>query len=104
MGSSKVTKADLIQAIYLSSSVSKKDIHVVLDQLIEVIKDKLSEDNIIELRGLGTFFLKQRKGRAKARNPKTGEVVSIGSHCVAAFKSGKELKGRVWDVKKEDKK
>lgn len=101
MSSGKVTKADLIESIYISSSVAKKDIHEVLDLLIETIKDRLSEDKVIELRGLGTFSLKLRKGRDTARNPRTGESVSIAPHCVALFKPGKELKDRAWNAKKE---
>lgn len=95
----KVTKADLIEQIYLDTGVSKKDTRVVLDQLFEVLKDSLEEDRVIELRGLGTFELKQRKGREKARNPRTGETVSVESHCVASFRSGKELKSRVWNAR-----
>lgn len=99
MKNEKVTKADLIEGIYLSSDVSKKDVRVVLDQLFEVLKDSLAEDKIIELRGFGTFELKKRKGRERARNPRTGEIVSVKSHCVASFRSGKELKTLVWNAR-----
>ena len=103
MDEQKTTKADIIELIYLSSDISKKDIRVVVDQLFEVLKDKLSQRAVIELRGFGTFELKQRKGREKARNPKTGEVVSVDSHCVVSFRSGKELKRRVWNLQVEKK-
>jgi nucleoid DNA-binding protein len=61
----------------------------------ELIKSML-EAKTIELRGFGTFEIKKRKGRAKARNPKTGEVVSNEDHGVAVFRPGKELKVKAW--------
>lgn len=103
MEGQKTTKADIVESIYLSTNLSKKDIRVVVDHLIEVLKTELSDGKVIELRGLGTFELKQRKGREKARNPKTGEIVSVDSHCVVAFRSGKELKSRVWNLQIEKK-
>jgi integration host factor subunit beta len=53
---------------------------------------------VIELRGFGTFEVKVRKARPKARNPKTGEAISIHSHGVVAFRSGRELKQDVWTI------
>ena len=74
------------------------DIHKVIDELFEEIKDGLKDSRIIELRGFGTFEVRVRKGRAKARNPKTGEVVAVERHGVAIFRPGKELKDYVWDI------
>lgn len=99
MKKEKVTKADIVEQIYLQSSVSKKAVKVVLESLFEVLKDSLKKDGVVELRGFGTFELKRRKGRANARNPKTGEIVSVKPHCVVSFRSGKELKSLVWNVR-----
>ena len=67
--------------------------------MFEEIKDGLKENKVIELRGFGTFEVRTRKGREKARNPKTGEVVAVESHGVAIFRPGKELKDAVWNLK-----
>ncbi len=103
MGSKKVTKADIVDQIYLDANISKKDAKVVIEHFFDVVKKSLAEDGIVELRGFGTFELKQRKGRENARNPKSGDVVTVKPHCVVSFRSGKELKAQVWDVKKEGK-
>jgi nucleoid DNA-binding protein len=42
----------------------------------------------VELRGFGTFEVKKRKGRKRARNPKTGENVAVKDHGVATFRPG----------------
>ncbi|MFP4363010.1 MAG: HU family DNA-binding protein [Spirochaetia bacterium] len=96
----KVTKADLVDRIYESNKeVSRKDIHNILDCFFDEIKDSLEEDSVIELRGFGTFEIRTRKGREKARNPKTGEIVSVSNHGVAIFRPGKELKQIAWDLR-----
>lgn len=95
----KITRAELIEALHSKTSVNRKDIHVLIDLLIEEIKDALVKDEVVELRGFGTFEVRTRKGRAKARNPKTGELVSVQDHGVAVFRPGKELKKVVWSIR-----
>lgn len=98
MGGSKLTKADIIDSVYQKTGMDKKDIHGVIDTVLEVIKQGLMDGQVVELRGFGTFEIRLRKGRQKARNPKTGETVSVSSHGVAAFRPGKELKKGVWNI------
>ncbi len=103
MAGKKLTKADIIDSINLKTGTNRKDIHAVLDYFIEEIKGALIAGRVVELRGFGTFEIRIRKGRKKARNPKTGEPVSVGAHGVAAFRPGKELKQEVWNLKNADK-
>ena len=88
----KLTKAAIIENLHNKLGYNKDQIHVVIDELFEEIKDGLKDSRVIELRGFGTFEVRIRKGRAKARNPKTGEVVAVERHGVAIFRPGKELK------------
>ena len=94
----KLTKAVIIESIHEKLGTNRNDIHMVIDELFEEIKDGLKKNQIIELRGFGTFEVRIRKGREKARNPKTGDVVSVDRHGVAIFRAGKELKDFVWDI------
>jgi integration host factor subunit beta len=98
----KLTKADIVDAIYEKSDTDRKDIRGVVDLFLEEIKRALVSHNVIELRGFGTFEIKIRKGRQKARNPKTGESVSVNSHGIAAFRPGRDLRQDVWNLKNED--
>ncbi|QQO08389.1 HU family DNA-binding protein [Breznakiella homolactica] len=98
MAGNKVTKADIIDSIYQKKGLNRKDIRMVVDSFVDEIKDALIKNHVIELRGFGTFEIRVRKGRKKARNPKTGEPVSVNSHGVAAFRPGKELKQDVWNI------
>ena len=98
----KFTKAEIVDAIYNKAGIERKDIRNVVDLFIEEVKGALIAGKIIELRGFGTFEVKIRKGRRKARNPKTGENLSVNSHGIAAFRPGRELKQDVWNLKHED--
>ena len=94
----KLTKAAIIENINEKLGVNKIEIHQIIDELFEEIKDGLKSNRINQLRGFGTFEVRIRKGREKARNPKTGDVVSVDRHGVAIFRAGKELKDFVWDI------
>ena len=88
----KITKYDLVEAVYQNSKYEKGQIQGVMEALAEEMKKFLSKGCTIELRGFGTFEARLRKGRAVVRNPKTGQISSMRSHYVAAFRSGQELK------------
>ncbi|MBU0936601.1 MAG: integration host factor subunit beta [Spirochaetes bacterium] len=92
----KKTKADIIEALYEKTTVSKKEIHSIIDGLFEEIKQAILSGSVVELRGFGTFEVKTRKGKKHARNPKTGDLVSVPDHGVANFRPGRELKQEAW--------
>lgn len=100
----KVTKADFIEALFARSAVNRKEIHLVIDAFLDEVKSALVTDKVVELRGFGTFEVRTRKGREKARNPRTGESVSVQEHGVAVFRPGKELKHLVWAIKRQEEK
>ncbi len=92
----KLTKAEMIDNILATNSDLSEDyVREVIDKFFEEIKKGLEEGKVIELRGLGTFELRERKGRPEAINPKTGEPVSTDDHMVACFRPGKDLQQRV---------
>lgn len=95
----KYTKAEIVEKIALKLDLNRTDVHNVIDMFFEELKDALKDDKVIELRGLGTFEIRTRKGREKARNPKTGEIVPVKNHGVAVFRPGKELKELAWPIR-----
>ncbi|MBN1797857.1 MAG: integration host factor subunit beta [Spirochaetales bacterium] len=94
----KLTKAEIVETIFQKIQISKRDIYKIIDLVFEELKNALAKDKIIELRGLGTFEVRIRKGK-KARNPKTGETVITEQHGVVFFKPGKELKQLAQGIK-----
>ena len=96
--SGKFTKADIIDALYDKTGMSRTEIRNVVDLVINKMKEALEQQQIIELRGFGTFEVKIRKARQRARNPRTGENIVVNSHGVVTFRSGRELKQAVWKL------
>jgi integration host factor subunit beta len=94
----KFTKADIVDSVYEKTGMSRKEIRGIIDLFIDEIKNALIKSMVIELRGFGTFEIRLRKGRQRARNPKTGDPVSVTSHGIAAFRPGRELKQDVWNL------
>jgi integration host factor subunit beta len=98
MAAKKFTKADIIDSLYEKTGMNRSEIRTAVDIFIDEIKEALVRRQIIELRGFGTFEVKVRKARPRARNPRTGESIVIRSHGAVAFRSGRELKQAVWNI------
>jgi len=103
MPSKKFTKVDIVDALYEKTGMTRTEIRNVVDLFIDEMKDALLRRQVIELRGFGTFEVKVRKARPRARNPRTGETIAIRSHGAVAFRSGRELKQAVWAINDDRK-
>ena len=86
-----MTKAELVDEVYKSSDLNKKDAEVIVQTVLKSIVDSLKSGEKVELRGFGSFRLRNR-GPRQGRNPKTGEKVFVPAKQVPYFKPGKELK------------
>ena len=73
MSADKITKNDLVEAVYQSTNCERRIVQSVIESFLSNVKVSLEKGKTIELRGFGTFEARLRKGRLKARNPKTGE-------------------------------
>ena len=89
-----MTKADLVEEVSGKTGLTRTDVAVVVDAFLEVVKKSLEDGNNIEIRGFGTFKIKQRKAR-KARNPRTGEEVPVPDRKVPVFKPSNEFKALI---------
>ncbi len=86
-----MTKADLVEIVASEAEMTKKDVEQLVEIIFESIVSTLNKGEKIELRGFGSFRIRERNAR-KGRNPKTGEPVDIPAKRVAYFKPGKDLK------------
>ena len=89
-----MTKADLVERVAEKTGLTRTDVAVVVDSLLDVVKKSLESGHNIEIRGFGTFKIKLRKAR-KARNPRTGEVVPVPDRKVPVFKPSNEFKNMI---------
>ena len=86
-----MTKAALVEEGSRVAELTKKHSEVIVETVFRSITTALRRGEKVELRGFGSFRLRQRESR-KGRNPKTGDRVDVPSKKVPYFKPGKELK------------
>ena len=87
-----MTRSTLIEKVSEKvKDLTLKQTEIVVETVFESIKEALSNNEKIEIRGFGNFRLKERQPR-NARNPKTGEKVEVPSKMAVRFKAGKALR------------
>jgi len=86
-----MTSKALINAIGKAANLKPKEAKMILDRMIGAIREGLKKGETIELRGLGTFEVRQRTSKP-AQIMKTKTTIRIPARKVPYFKPGKILK------------
>ncbi len=89
-----MTKQQLILKFARESDMSHKMAKLVVEAIFKEMIDTLEKNDRVEIRGFGTFNVKDYPGYT-GRNPKTGETVVIEPKRMPFFRVGKELKERI---------
>jgi len=90
-----MTKSELVEQLSTTNvDLNKKEAELIVNTIFDCIGDALIGGDRVEIRGFGSFSIREREAR-EARNPKSGEVVKIPSKKTPFFKTGKELRARV---------
>jgi len=90
-----MNKSDLINILAgRAKHISVKDMEVIVNEIFAGMTASLKQGARIEIRGFGSFEVRERKARV-GRNPKSGEKVQVGPRRVPFFKVGKELRERI---------
>ena len=86
-----MNKSELIKTLAEENEISVDEATVVVNAFFDSIRKALLENRRVEIRGLGSFKVKEYQGYS-GRNPKTGEVVTVAPKRLPFFRAGKELK------------
>ena len=89
-----MTKADLIESVYLKTGFSKKESAEIVEMVFDIMKSTLETGRKIKIAGFGNFVVKEKATR-RGRNPQTGDSITIDSRRVLSFKPSQVLKDRV---------
>ncbi|MBA7583401.1 integration host factor subunit beta [Candidatus Atribacteria bacterium 1244-E10-H5-B2] len=89
-----MNKSELIDKVASEIECTKRETKKTLECIIKNVTDCLAKGDAIKLVGFGTFGIRKKVAHM-ARNPRTGEKVSVPAKNVPFFKAGKELKERV---------
>lgn len=89
-----MTKSDIIDRVADGTGLTKLETEAVVDGFLKTVIDALCRAEHVELRGFGTFRVKERAPRI-GRNPRTGEVVDLDGQFVPHFKVSREFRDLV---------
>ena len=93
-----MSKAKLIQQFKKTNpTLNLKEIDKIIEVFGDSIKNALKNDRKVEIRGFGTFFIKEINEKFSARNPKTGEIIYVQKKNKIRFKASKNLKKNIND-------
>src|ERR1017187_6026488 len=85
-----MTKQQWIEKVAAKSELKKTEDEAAVESVLAMIAEALQATKRVDLRGFGSFVVKDRKER-QGRNPRTGETITIAAKRDASFKPGKEL-------------
>ncbi len=85
-----MTKAELIEAVADRCRISLAPAQTAVETFFKSLTDAMHEGKRIEIRGFGSFQVKDYDGYM-GRNPRTGEPVSVPPKRLPVFKVGKSL-------------
>ena len=86
-----VNKDNLTDQITNITRLARKDVEEVINTFLDLVIDKISMGEKVNLTGFGSFESKDRKGR-RGVDPRTLKPIEIPTVRVAKFKPGKTMK------------
>ena len=86
-----LTKADLIEVVTAEAGVPTMEAGVIINAALAAMVEALRAGSSIEIRGFGSFGLRQRGART-GRNPATGAAVNVPAKRICYFRPGKALR------------
>ncbi|GAB6010512.1 HU family DNA-binding protein [Viscerimonas tarda] len=89
-----MTKADIVSEIAKSTGVDKATVLKTVESFMETVKDSLSKEENVYLRGFGSFIVKKR-AKKTARNISKNTTIIIPEHNIPAFKPAKTFTSQV---------
>jgi integration host factor subunit beta len=89
-----MNKSDLTKALAKEYNLNVRKAEEIVDKFVDTMAKALIKGDRIEIRGLGSFTIKEYEGY-EGRNPKTGEKISVAGKRLPFFKCGKDLREQV---------
>ena len=89
-----MNKSELVSSIAKEANITKDAAYRALNATVQSISSALSQGDIVNLVGFGSFQVRSRAAR-EGRNPKTGAKMIIKASKAPSFKAGKALKEAV---------
>ena len=88
-----LTKSQIIMQVH-ELGYSKKDSAEIVENLLEIIKQRLEDGEDVMVSGFGKLSVKQKSPR-RGRNPATGDDLMLDARKVVTFKPSGKLRKRI---------
>ena len=85
-----MTKADVVNEISKKTGTDKQTVLNTIEAFMETVKESLTQEENVYLRGFGSFIVKKRAQKT-ARNISKNTTIIVPEHNIPAFKPAKEF-------------
>ena len=89
-----MTKADIIDAICEENGFSKRESARIVENMLDIIKERLENGENVMLSGFGSFNIQNKRAR-RGRNPQTGVEMMISARRVLSFRTSDVLRDKL---------
>ena len=90
-----LTKEDIVKALAKENEYLLNRSVELIENLIELIKSRLSSGEDVLISGFGKFCVKKKRER-RGRNPATGKTMMLEARNVVMFRCSRQLRNRIF--------
>lgn len=94
MSGKTLTKADIVDHIYEKTEKNRAEVKVMVDYLLEIMKQSIKKDRALLVSGFGKFESYDKKAR-KGRNPQTNASITLPPRKVVVFRLSRKFRAEL---------
>lgn len=94
MSGKTLTKADIVDYIYEKTEKNRAEVKVLVDNLLEIMKQAVKKDNSLLISGFGKFDAYDKRAR-KGRNPQTSDSIVLPPRKVVVFRLSRKFRAEL---------
>jgi len=94
MSGKTLTKAEIVDYIYEKTEKNRAEVKVLVDNLLEIMKQAIKKDNSLLISGFGKFDAYDKRAR-KGRNPQTSDSIVLPPRKVVVFRLSRKFRAEL---------
>ncbi|WP_243357596.1 integration host factor subunit alpha [Fundidesulfovibrio terrae] len=94
MSGKTLTKADIVDYIYEKTEKNRAEVKVLVDNLLDIMKQAIKKDNSLLVSGFGKFDAYDKRAR-KGRNPQTSDSIVLPPRKVVVFRLSRKFRAEL---------
>ena len=94
MNGKTLTKADIVDYIYEKTERNRAEVKVLVDHLLELMKQSIKKDHALLISGFGKFEAYDKQAR-KGRNPQTNDAITLPPRKVVVFRLSRKFRAEL---------